>query len=921
MHGRILLAADNWKNNRRNRSYLLRKDGLREAENWLAKTSVQPDKLPQPTPLEVEFILAGQRARSRGTRVAIGAVLAVALSLSVLSVIALAQRSRAVRYAEDANRQAEIAQQNEAKAIKNAEEAQHQKALAEDNAREAKLQKKNAEDNLLQARRQQAIAQLNEQNARRQKAIADDRVTRLSVANGSRLLEASDVSGSLLWFANPLAIQPPDEKVHRERVAATLNLYPRLVQLLPHDGRITTLQMNTASDKLLTLSGDSTVRAWDARSGNLRWSHANKSQEVMAVALAPDGTTCATLSPKPHDDKSIRAFLEQAAKEADKPVEKFDLPEVRELVKMMNPLTELSLLDGATGAVRETIVLEVGDRPHIWALSSDTFVVSGNVSMPMGGSIQKTIIWRHGQSPAVQQISDAEFQELSISQEGSVFVGGEYGGEWHLFNREGTVIAEGAHDAGVSGSLSSLALSPNGLRLATADGFGKVMVWDAITGDPIGKPLKHRDDVHAMAFSPDSRWLATGSGFLQDKAVRVWDIVTGKEIFRHELAEPSYEVAFSPSGRYLLSLSRQWNTDEGAAQVWDVGTGLAVSPPITSVFRAEWKADGRTIVTAGSDDTIKMWDVFPHDTILSLAQQELLRNGRFSPDGLVVVAQTGQRLDRLPITRFDREDFSGEARRRSRWDRATFALDATGSLPVQVREYESNAFDREGHALPTFKHKDNAGSVSMPHVSAVKISSDNRTVLIAGGDGFSNASSGHILVWDALTGQARIPLLKHDSFVEAANFSPDGRMIVSASRDGTARIWSVDSGATLHTLEHDSVVTDAVFDRTGASVATTAADFGVRIWETATGKLVGSVMRLEGTALLVRFSPDGASLLTIGRAPDGETGVMRLWDVASHRAKAAPVSLGNISYQHVAAAFSPDGQFIIASEGGDRYRV
>lgn len=116
-HGRLLLAAENWNNNGRNRSYLLRKDGLKEAEAWLAKTSAQPAKLPQPTPLEVEFIFAGQRARSRGARTALGVALAVAISLAALAVVALVQWSNAVRSAEEAQTQARIAKENEERAL------------------------------------------------------------------------------------------------------------------------------------------------------------------------------------------------------------------------------------------------------------------------------------------------------------------------------------------------------------------------------------------------------------------------------------------------------------------------------------------------------------------------------------------------------------------------------------------------------------------------------------------------------------------------------------------------------------------------------------------------------------------------------------------------------------------------------------
>jgi hypothetical protein len=105
LHAQLLVAADNWNNNNRNRSYLLQKDGLKEAEIWLTKASTQPDKLPQPTQLEVEYIFASQQARSRGTRIALGIALGVVTALSLLSVVALVQRNRAIKNAQEAEQQ------------------------------------------------------------------------------------------------------------------------------------------------------------------------------------------------------------------------------------------------------------------------------------------------------------------------------------------------------------------------------------------------------------------------------------------------------------------------------------------------------------------------------------------------------------------------------------------------------------------------------------------------------------------------------------------------------------------------------------------------------------------------------------------------------------------------------------------------
>ena len=122
-HGELLLSAKEWEENGRNKSYLLRKDGLKAAEVWLARTSAQPAKLPQPTPLVTEFILAAQRARSRSARIAFGVTSAVLLSLSALTVWALLS-------AREARTQRQTAEKNE-------QEARRQQQAAEENARRA----------------------------------------------------------------------------------------------------------------------------------------------------------------------------------------------------------------------------------------------------------------------------------------------------------------------------------------------------------------------------------------------------------------------------------------------------------------------------------------------------------------------------------------------------------------------------------------------------------------------------------------------------------------------------------------------------------------------------------------------------------------------------------------------------------------
>jgi flagellar biosynthesis GTPase FlhF len=197
-HGRLLLAAENWNNNGRNRSYLLRKDGLKEAERWLAQTSAQPGKLPQPTPLQIEFIFSGRRARGRAARIAFGVVLAIAVSLTALTIYAFAQRTQAKTQANIATENAKRATDNEAKAVSNAEEAQRQRLAADANAALAVKRQKEAEVNLAEAKRQRAIAMANEEKAirnaaeaRRQQLAAEENARRAVEVGKRRLVVAT----------------------------------------------------------------------------------------------------------------------------------------------------------------------------------------------------------------------------------------------------------------------------------------------------------------------------------------------------------------------------------------------------------------------------------------------------------------------------------------------------------------------------------------------------------------------------------------------------------------------------------------------------------------------------------------------------------------------------------------------------------
>src|SRR4051812_43984936 len=84
-----------------------------------------------------------------------------------------------------------------------------------------------------------------------------------------------------------------------------------------------------------------------------------------------------------------------------------------------------------------------------------------------------------------------------------------------------------------------------------------------------GDGMRHRDRVYCIAFSPDSKFVASGAGGLGECLIRLWDLASGKELRQFKGYENHiYTIAFSPDGKYLASGGR-----EDDVRIWEVATG------------------------------------------------------------------------------------------------------------------------------------------------------------------------------------------------------------------------------------------------------------------------------------------------------------------------------------------------------------
>jgi hypothetical protein len=128
----------------------------------------------------------------------------------------------------------------------------------------------------------------------------------------------------------------------------------------------------------------------------------------------------------------------------------------------------------------------------------------------------------------------------------------------------------------------------------------------------------------------------------------------------------------------------------------------------------------------------------------------------------------------------------------------------------------------------------------------------------------------------------RLILSGHGGDLSGAAFSPDGKRIVTASKDNTARLWDVETGKQIGEplTGHSEGVISAAFSPDGKRIVTGSVDNMARLWDAGTGKEIGEPLTGHtGIVLSAAFSPDGKRIVT---ASDDKTA--RLWDAETSEA-------------------------------------
>ncbi len=758
---------------------------------------------------------AGYRAKKFLKRyrrgVVVGGILLLAMIAGIAGtswglVRASAERDKARQAEIEAQTQASIASVERDKARQAESEAQTQASIAS-------LER----DKATSERDEKEKARSLEGEARR---IAQGQVVRLRLRTASDAAEKGDVFTSLHWYGAAWGIDEQTaarESIHRQRVGAALRLVPELQAVRFESGEPKIVLLSPDAKTVMSLMASSPIlHLWDPESGRLKVPPLVHPQKIMTAEWTPDGRFLWTRAA----DNSVRLWNPQTGLI----VGKVFAPANRtgRVAACVAPDGKTVLLAVPGTRTIEQFDVETGKSSRTWPITEDAisirFSPTGN-RFAYATQDQAVLCDPAQDKPVASFPHRAEAYNL-----GGRLVANPNVDRMPLFSRDGRLLVT---------------------FVLGAKGFA---VWDSITGDKISEHTK-LGLVHGATLSPSGRLiLCYGEGSNLDYCT-VCETQTGRHIATIRVSRNISNGCFLPDEKSVLL-----RTAGSSVEQVNIATGKPVGPALRRCGKdyivPQVSPDGQTILLSDYDGITRVWRLRATEPYSEYALASggpadgrvATRDGsvRFEQaDGqlrVVTKGAAGVALAEAPAN--SKQWLSPDGKRAVVADaeRGYRVWDAGTGQPLTdwfcpAGDYLWGAFTPDCGWLYTFSKK-------------------------------SEFECRSCKTWQLEPGRT----IRHSfTLIHAARLSPNGRILATAgSPQSHASIFSTDNPTKPpRILRHSGIVECVDFSTDGKRIVTASGDLTARVWDLATGQPLSPILRSTRPYRKVAFSPDGEMVLTV----------------------------------------------------------
>lgn len=410
-----------------------------------------------------------------------------------------------------------------------------------------------------------------------------------------------------------------------------------------------------------------------------------------------------------------------------------------------------------------------------------------------------------------------------------------------------------------TGVLRSLQFSHDGQKIICAGDTSKVLLLDVASGGILTEIISNSGHwTMGAKLSGDAQVIASISA---DGSVKLWNIDGSliKELHKHN--DTIYGLNFSPDGKTLATSSA-----DKTVKLHKIENDFLKSIELqnnSSQYGIAFSPKGEIFASSSWNPSIREWEVrlwtkdgkllktFPDksDQDRSHHYGDIIKNIRFSPDGKLI--GTASWDGTVKIWTVDGKLLRNFTEHKRPVNGLAFSPDSKAIALGGYGDENGNnlwmLWDINGKARTILGHSD--------QIYRLAFSPNGKIVATASWDR-------SIKLWNAVDGKLIRTLDgKHNSWILGLNFSPDGKMLVSSSQDKTAKIWSVEGNLLYTLIDHKGDVNDVVFSPNGKIIASASSDQTIKLWNT-DGMLLRTLRGHNGAVYGVSFSPDGKRLVS-----------------------------------------------------------